>query len=90
MMLCMIEETLHSKKFQELPSFAIETSSAHKARAKIINDFQYYLTKVMNNEPKFNFTEYYENSPFSSAVTKINNSTLVFMGKMIKKFIKSI
>ena len=90
MMLCMIEETLHSKKFQELPSYAIETSSAHKARAKIINDFQYYLKKVMKEEPDFNFTEYYDNSPFSSAATKINNSTLVFMGKMIKQFVKSI
>lgn len=90
MMICMIEDKLHSKKFQELPSFAIETSTAHKARAKIINDFKYYLEKVMKEDPKFNFTEYYDQSPFSSAVTKINSSTLSFMGKMIKKFIKSI
>lgn len=90
MMMCMIEDKLHSKKFQDLPSFAIETSTAHKARAKIINDFKYYLEKVMKEEPKFNFTEYYDQSPFSSATTKINSSTLSFMGKMIVKFIKSL
>ena len=31
MMSCLIEEKLHSEKFQKLPSFAIESSSAHKA-----------------------------------------------------------
>ena len=90
MMICMIEDKLHSKKFQDLPSFAIESSSAHKARAKIINDFKYYFEKVVKEEPKFNFTEYYDQSPFSSAATKINSSTLSFMGKMITKFIKSL
>ena len=90
MMCCLIEETLHSKKFQELPSFAIETSAAHKARAKIYNDFQYYLKEIIKMEPNFNFTEYYESSPFSSSSTQINNTTVSFMTSMIKKFIRPI
>lgn len=90
MMCCLIEDTLHSKKFQELPSFAIESSAAHKARAKIYNDFQYYLKEIMKIEPNFNFTEYYESSPFSSSSTKINNTTVSFMARLIKKFMKPI
>lgn len=87
MMLCMIEDTLNAKKFK---SPASDLSSLHKAKAKITNDFKYYLEALLKDEPSFNFTEYYDASPFSSAVTKINASTLDFMGKMIKKFIKSV
>ena len=90
MMLCMIEDKLNSKKFNDLPSIACASSTEHKAKAKITNDFKYYLEEVMKNEPSFNFTEYYDASPFSSAVTKINTSTLVFMSNLVKKFIKSI
>ncbi len=90
MMLCMIEDKLNSKKFNDLPSMAVTSSTAHKAKAKITNDFKYYLEEVMKKEPSFNFTEYYDASPFSSAVTKINTSTIVFMTNLIKKFIKSI
>lgn len=90
MMLCMIEDKLNSKKFNDLPSIACASSIEHKAKAKITNDFKYYLEEVIKNEPSFNFTEYYDTSPFSSAVTKINTSTLVFMSNIIKKFIKSI
>lgn len=94
MMICMIEEKLHSKKFQELPSLAIESSSAHKARAKVMNDFKYYMDKLLEAEPSFNFTEYYDASPFSSATTKINRSTLSFalsfLGDMVKKFMKPV
>ena len=88
MMLCLIEEKLHSKKFQELPSFAIETSSAHKAKAKINNDFQYYLNCVLQEEPDFNFTKYFDKSPFSSATIKINQPTMSFMGKLLRLFIR--
>lgn len=89
MMSCLIEEKLHSEKFQKLPSFAIESSSAHKARAKILNDFKYYLSEVMKVENDFNFTEYYEASPFSSATIKVNATTMTTMVGLIKKLIKS-
>ena len=86
MMNCMIEEKLNSKKFKDLPSIAVECH--HKARAKILNDFQYYLKEVIKQEPDFNFTEYFDKSPFSSATTKINSSTMSFVSKLIKSFIK--
>lgn len=88
MMLCMIEEALNSKKFRDLPSEAIASSAEVKNKANINNDFQYYLAEIMKIDPKFNFTEYYNESPFSSVTTKINASTINFASKLIKNFIK--
>lgn len=88
MMLCMIEEALNSKKFRDLPSFAIASSAEVKNKANINNDFQYYIKEIMKADPTFNFTEYYNKSPFSSASTKVNASTIRFVGKLIKNFIK--
>lgn len=87
---CLIEEKLNSKKFKELPSMAIISSNAHKARAKIINDFKYYLAIIMKADEGFNFTDYYDKSPFSQATIKIDATTMDYVGKMIKTFIKSI
>ena len=88
MMLVMIEETLHSKKFEDLPSMAIASSTEAKSKANITNDFQYYMKEVMKKEPEFNFTEYFESSPFNKALVKINNTTISFITNLIKKFIR--
>lgn len=90
MMLSMIEERIHDKKFKELPSSAIATSAEIKSKANITNDFQYYMKEVMKKDPNFNFTEYFEASPFNKALIKINGTTISFMTDLIKKFIKSI
>lgn len=90
MMLSMIEEVLHSKKFQDLPSLAIASSAEAKSKANITNDFKYYMKEVMKKEPEFNFTEYFEASPFNKALVKVNGTTISFMTDLIKKFIKSI
>ena len=83
MMIRLINKTLNSKKFNELPSFAIETSQEHKAKEKVASDFKLYYDKLMEIDPSFNFTEYYNNSPFSSATEKNDTPTLEFMRKMI-------
>lgn len=90
MMLCMIEDTLHSKKFDNLPSIAIQSSAEVRAKAKITNDFNFYMKELMRIEPGFNFTEYYDSTPFSSAYMKISSGTLKFFGGLIKNFIKPI
>ena len=41
-------------------------------------------------DPKFNFTEYYENSPFSSAFIQIDGTTITGAGKLIKSIVKGI
>jgi len=43
----------------------------------------------MKVENDFNFTEYYEASPFSSATIKVNATTMTTMVGLIKKLIKS-
>ena len=85
-----IEATLNSKKFNELPSEAIASSKEHKARAKILNDFNYFLKVVLKEEPDFNFQEYYDHSPFSDALIKINKDTVIWSGKLLKMLIKSL
>lgn len=64
-----------------------EKQTLDKARAKILNDFYKYLDIVQKAEPEFNFTEYYEESPFSDAAYKVSPSTLKFTVKTIKDLV---
>lgn len=82
MMNCMIEQEIYTKKNSDI-------EKSMKARAKILNDFKYYLEKVLQLDPKFNFTAYFEDSPFSST-TKIDATTISYLGKMIRTFMKSL
>ena len=59
----------------------------HKARAKILNDFNYYLKYVCKHDKDFNFTEYYNNTPFSDAATKIDKHTLKYGVRLIKSIL---
>lgn len=90
MMNSVIEEKLHSKKFEELPSFAVESSKEHKARAKILNDFNHFLNVVLEEEPDFNFEEYFNQSPFNDALIKINKDTIIWSGRLLKALMKSL
>ncbi len=81
MILNIIENKIHSKNSKD-------KSKEYNAKARITNDFKYYMSKLLEMEPEFNFTEYYNNSPFSDASIKINNTTLQYMGKLLGKFVK--
>lgn len=59
-----------------------------KVRARFLNDFKKYLKIVNTNEPDFNFTRYYEQSPFNDALIKIDKSTLKFGFEALKYIIK--
>ena len=89
MMVNIIEDKLRSKK-TALKLTADQVKAYNDAKAKIMNDFKFYLKEVMIDDPRFNFTEYYENSPFSSTTTKISSSTIVFLTKMIRKLTRFI
>lgn len=58
-------------------------------RARVLNDFKKYFKIVMEKEPDFNFTEYFQNSEYYNENIIIDNSTLKFTGSLIKKFLKS-
>lgn len=61
----------------------------HKSRARILNDFNKYIKYISSKDKEYNFTTYYNNTPFSDATVKINNSTLKY-GKGIIKGISKI
>ncbi len=78
---------LEKKIYTKGKSTNEELDSYHKARAKILNDFNKYIKEVLKNDKEFNFTEYYNDSPFSDASTKINASTLKYSGDLIKSIL---
>lgn len=65
-----------------------KTNDELKVRARFLNDFKKYLKIVTTNDPSFNFTEYYEQSPFNDALIKIDKSTLKFGFEALKYLIK--
>lgn len=60
----------------------------YKARARILNDFNKYLSVVTKNEKNFNFTKYYENTPFNDATIKIRGTTLKYGIEAIKSLFR--
>lgn len=61
-------------------------NSYMKVRARILNDFNKYLKILTTNNPNFNFTEYYNNTPFSDATYKISKDTISGL-LMLKKML---
>lgn len=61
-----------------------------KCRARVLNDFNTYLKMVLNVDPSFNFDEYFKNSPFNYAITKINRSTLKYSIDYLKYLLSPI
>lgn len=60
----------------------------HKSRARILSDFYKYSKLINSKDKDFNFTNFYNNSPFSDVTVKINNSTLYHGSKLIKNILK--
>ena len=57
-------------------------------RARILNVFYKYIDIVLQKQKNFNFAEYYNNTPFSEASIKINNTTLKYTWATIKNLFK--
>lgn len=64
-----------------------ERIEINKIRAWVMNDINTYLKIINKVEPKFNFSEYYNESPFSDVAIKINRSTIKAFGDIIKHVI---
>lgn len=58
-----------------------------KVRARIIGDFKFYLDMVQKSDKNFNFTEYYETTPYSNSTYKIHGSTVSGLMKIIKNIL---
>lgn len=58
-----------------------------RLRSRVLSDFNKYLGKVLKEERNFNFTEYFERSPYSDKAVKIHSSTLDYSIQYIKKLL---
>lgn len=76
----LIERKLFSKNGKD--------KNLYKSRARILNDFNKYLETITKEDSKFNFTKYYENTPFNDATVRIHGSTLKYGIEFIKRLIK--
>ena len=88
--LWMLNITIENKIYTKKRITPEMIGAYNRARAKILNDFKYYLQEVIKLDPDFNFTSYYETTPFSSSVTKINNTTMTGFAKLVKTFVRPL
>lgn len=54
-----------------------------KTRARVLNDFDKYIKYVLEKEPKFNFSEYYENSIFHPHTVEVKAGTILKLKDVI-------
>jgi len=59
-----------------------------KTRARVLNDFKKYLNFILKKEPKFNFSEYYENSVFYPHTVEVKSGTLLKLKDIVKYILK--
>lgn len=72
----MLEKKIYKKK-----DF---TKKDQDLRSKILNDFNTYLRKVQKIEKDFNFTEYYESTPFCDKKLRIKAGTIKYISDIAK------
>lgn len=54
-------------------------------RARIINDYKKYLNLILKNDPKYNITKHYLNSPYYDKIIKIDGSTVKALSSTLRK-----
>lgn len=70
----LLEKKIHQKNKNELMQEKLP--EYYKARAHILNDFNVYMSKILQHEPEFDFQEYYENTPFNTSIIKVSKNLL--------------
>lgn len=73
-----LEKRIYNSKFSN------KKESYTKTRARVLNDFNKYLAIVLSKEKNFNFSKYYEDSPFYAHTVEVKGSTLKGMTNLIK------
>lgn len=76
----LLEKKIYSNKYKKKKDANI------KVRARILNDFNKYMKSLLKINPNFNFSQYYESSPFYTNTIQIDNGTV----KGIKSLINCI
>ena len=81
---CLLEEKIYDSKLSKK-----EKDEHYKSRAKILNDFAYYSKFVLEREKGFNFTKYYNSTPFSD-ILKVDKHTIKYTSQAVKNIAKAI
>ena len=72
-----IEKKLHSK-------FRKNKKELLDIRARVLNDFKKYLTKILSIQSDFSFSDCYKNSEYYDSSISIDKNTLKWSGKLLK------
>ncbi|MNW07005.1 hypothetical protein D3C71_2035130 [compost metagenome] len=80
-------DVIHNKKAAKLPAQVIENGT--RARVFAINDFKTYMKHVLNAEPNFDFTKYYEQSDYGKFVVSVDHDEVVGIKKLFRTLILS-
>lgn len=73
----LLEKKLYSNKYLNNKKKNIKT------RARILNDFNKYMKQVLDKEKDFNFSKYYEDSPFYANTVEVKSHTMKHFKKII-------
>lgn len=76
------------KKIKKMNKDDEEYKKLIDLRARVLNDFRKYLKIVLEQDKEFNFTEYYKNSEYYDSSIVIDNTTMKFIGDLLKKIPK--
>ena len=76
------------KKIKDMKKDDPEYKTLINLRARVLNDFKKYLKIVMEEEPNFDFGEYYKNSELNTSNLTVDKSTYKFTGSLIKNILK--
>ena len=82
--------TILCKEIHENTKLSDEVRSEYiKIRAWVLNDFVKYNKKVVSLDNEFNFSVYYDTTPFSDAHIKIRSSTIKHIKDILKSALKT-
>ena len=76
-----IEETLNRKLSGNKRQSLLNT------RARILNDFNTYLTVITSSDSVFSLTEYIKSTPFNTGEFKIQKNTIISGISTLRQFI---
>lgn len=85
-LLCERKITKFKDKENKKDQLRIKTNQ----RSRILNDFKKYYKKIMEEEPDFDFTKYFENSKWNDNSIFIDMETLKYTGEAIKNIAKRL
>lgn len=78
------------KKIKKMKKDDEEYKPLIDLRARVLNDFKKYFKQISEDDPDFNFDEYYKKSEFYDSSITIDKSTLKYSGSVIKDLIGKV